>query len=99
MSATVETASLPSPRGRLAMTAEKTIVPLGWRVYGLGVMALSIVCIAWGDFDLGQPVPKTFPAALASPMPPLRSCSSRARLSSGAGPWRGAPRRSPSTTR
>ncbi len=43
------------------MTAEKTIVPLGWRVYGLGVMALSIVCIAWGDFDLGQPVPKTFP--------------------------------------
>jgi uncharacterized membrane protein YphA (DoxX/SURF4 family) len=43
------------------MTAEKTILPLGWRVYALGVMALSLVCIAWGDFDLGQPVPKTFP--------------------------------------
>jgi hypothetical protein len=33
----------------------------GWRVYGLGVMALGMVCLAWGDFDLGQPVPKDFP--------------------------------------
>src|SRR5271154_3757079 len=33
----------------------------GWRVYGLGVMALGMVCLAWGDFDLGQPVPKYFP--------------------------------------
>src|SRR5207302_10773700 len=32
-----------------------------WRVYGLGVMALGIVCLAWGDFDPGQPVPKNFP--------------------------------------
>ena len=40
---------------------------LGWRVYGLGVMALGIVCLALGDFDPGQPVPKDFPfrAALA----------------------------------
>ncbi len=30
----------------------------GWRVYGLGVMALGMVCLAWGDFVLGQPVPK-----------------------------------------
>jgi uncharacterized membrane protein len=33
----------------------------GWRVYGLGVMALGVVSLAWGDFDPGQPVPKGFP--------------------------------------
>jgi len=33
----------------------------GWRVYGLGVMALAMVCLAWGDFDPGQPVPEDFP--------------------------------------
>ena len=33
----------------------------GWRAYGLGLMALGAVCIAWGDFDPGQPVPKNFP--------------------------------------
>jgi uncharacterized membrane protein YphA (DoxX/SURF4 family) len=39
----------------------------GWRVYGLGVMAMATVCLAWGNFDPGQPVPKSFPdrAALA----------------------------------
>src|SRR5260370_38628628 len=43
------------------MTAEKTTMAFGWRVYGLGVMALGMVCLAWGDFDPGQPVPKAFP--------------------------------------
>ncbi len=33
----------------------------GGRVYGLGVMALGVLCLAWGDFVLGQPVPKDFP--------------------------------------
>jgi uncharacterized membrane protein YphA (DoxX/SURF4 family) len=33
----------------------------GFRVYGLGVMALGMLCLAWGDFVLGQPVPKDFP--------------------------------------
>jgi len=33
----------------------------GWRVYGLGVMALGLVSLAWGDFDPGQPVSKNFP--------------------------------------
>jgi len=33
----------------------------GQRVYGLGVMALAIVCLAIGDFLPGQAVPKTFP--------------------------------------
>ena len=43
------------------MTTEKT----GWRVYGLGVMALAMVCLAWGGFDPGQPVPKDFPGRTA----------------------------------
>src|SRR5258708_25464917 len=43
------------------MPGEKTTQGLGWRVYGLGVMALGVVCLAWGDFDPGQPVPKAFP--------------------------------------
>jgi uncharacterized membrane protein YphA (DoxX/SURF4 family) len=50
-----------SPEGGKLMTAEKTTMTLGWRVYGLGVMALAMVCLAWGDFDPGQPVPKHFP--------------------------------------
>ena len=33
----------------------------GSRVYGLGVIALALVCLAWGDFDPGQPLPKEFP--------------------------------------
>jgi uncharacterized membrane protein YphA (DoxX/SURF4 family) len=49
------------------MTQDRTAIPIAWRVYGLGVMALGIVCLAWGGFDPGQPVPKEFPgrAALA----------------------------------
>ncbi len=30
------------------MTAEKTIMTFVWRVYGLGVMASGMVCLAWG---------------------------------------------------
>jgi uncharacterized membrane protein YphA (DoxX/SURF4 family) len=37
------------------------MMAVGWRVYGLGVMALGMVCLAWGDFDPGQPVPRDFP--------------------------------------
>jgi uncharacterized membrane protein YphA (DoxX/SURF4 family) len=43
------------------MSAEKTTMAFGWRVYGLGVMAMGLVCLTWGDFDPGQPVPKHFP--------------------------------------
>jgi len=43
------------------MITEKTTMAIGWRVYGLGVMALAMVCLAWGNFDSGQPVPKGFP--------------------------------------
>ena len=44
------------------MTTEKTTMAFGWRVYGLGVMALGLACLAFGAFDPGQPVPKDFPA-------------------------------------
>ena len=36
-------------------------VAVGERIYGLGVMALGLYCLAWGNFDPGQPVPKSFP--------------------------------------
>ena len=47
--------------GSKAMTAQATKSPFGWRAYGLGVMALAVVCLWWGDFDPGQPVPKGIP--------------------------------------
>lgn len=31
---------------------------IGRYVYGLGVIALAVLCLAWGSFDYGQPVPK-----------------------------------------
>jgi uncharacterized membrane protein YphA (DoxX/SURF4 family) len=37
----------------------------GRQVYGVGVMALGLVCLAWGGFDPGQPVPKEFPGRSA----------------------------------
>ena len=37
---------------------------IGWRIYGLGIVALALVCLAWGDFDLGQPVPGSTPHRL-----------------------------------
>jgi len=44
------------------MTTEKTTMAFSWRVYGLGVMALGLVCLALGDFHQGgQPVPENFP--------------------------------------
>jgi uncharacterized membrane protein YphA (DoxX/SURF4 family) len=44
------------------MITEKNATPaFGWRVYGLGVMAVALLCLAWGEFDPGQPVPKNFP--------------------------------------
>jgi uncharacterized membrane protein len=40
----------------------RTTVAYGWRVWGLGIIALGAVCLAFGDFHPGQPVPKDFPA-------------------------------------
>lgn len=39
------------------MTREK--LALGWRVWGLGIIAIGLVTLAFGDFD--TPVPKAFP--------------------------------------
>jgi hypothetical protein len=43
------------------MAVEKTGLDLGWRAYGLAMMGLGAVCVAWGDFEPGQAVPKSFP--------------------------------------
>jgi uncharacterized membrane protein len=47
------------------MKTEKTTMVFGRRVYGLGVTALGLACLAFGDFDPGQAVPKNFPARTA----------------------------------
>jgi len=47
------------------MTAKHTAPAFGWRVYGLGMIALGMVCFTFGDFHPGQPVPKAFPARTA----------------------------------
>jgi uncharacterized membrane protein len=47
------------------MTAGKTSMALGRRVYGLGVMAVGMASLVFGAFDPGQPVPENFPARIA----------------------------------
>jgi hypothetical protein len=47
--------------------AEETALALGWRVYSLGVMAIGALCLAFGEFDPGQPVPDSFSAHSALP--------------------------------
>ena len=44
------------------MTTEKVIASPGSRIYSLGIIALATLCLAWGAFDPGQPLPKDFPA-------------------------------------
>lgn len=44
------------------MNAASTSVPISWRVFGAGVMAIAVVGLVVGDFVLGQSVPKDFPA-------------------------------------
>lgn len=43
------------------MTREKKMPGFGCRVYSLGVMALGVISLAFGEFDPGQPVPANFP--------------------------------------
>jgi uncharacterized membrane protein len=48
-----------------SMSAEKASSVFGWRVYGLGIIALGLVCLAFGDFHPGQPVPQDLPGRTA----------------------------------
>ncbi len=47
------------------MMAEKTAMGFGWRVYGVGVMAVGMASLLFREFDPGQPVPDNFPARTA----------------------------------
>ena len=41
------------------------MVTPGARLFGIGIIVLAGVCLAFGDFDFGQSVPKEFPARAA----------------------------------
>ncbi|MBV9330863.1 MAG: DoxX family protein [Alphaproteobacteria bacterium] len=43
------------------MSSDISTLDWGRRVYGAGIIALGAVALAWRDFDLGQPVPKSLP--------------------------------------
>jgi uncharacterized membrane protein YphA (DoxX/SURF4 family) len=43
-----------------AVATETMSKTFGWRVYGLGLMAMAAVWLAWGDFSPGQDVPSMF---------------------------------------
>ena len=47
------------------MTAEKTTMAFGRRVYSLGLIVLGLASLAFREFDPGQPVPVNFPARTA----------------------------------
>ena len=44
------------------MTDGKMLLTLGYRIYGLSIISVALVALAWGDFDPGHSVPKAFPA-------------------------------------
>lgn len=46
------------------MNSENAAVAFGWRVYGLGVMAIGVASLVFGTFDPSQPVPENFPARM-----------------------------------
>lgn len=47
------------------MTSEKLTIPFGWRLFGLGVLAIGFASLVFREFDPGQPVPDNFPARVA----------------------------------
>jgi uncharacterized membrane protein YphA (DoxX/SURF4 family) len=46
------------------MTDQESARPFSWRFYGLGVIAMALVSLAFGDFDSGQPMPAWLPGRL-----------------------------------
>jgi hypothetical protein len=57
-----------SDEGGKVMTAEEATKGFGWRVYGLGVMALGMVCLAWGTSIRGPGLcRRCVPMLLADP--------------------------------
>ena len=51
------------------MKPQKSPLVFGWRVYGVGVAALGLACLTFGDFDPGSRCPKTFPCVPPWPIP------------------------------
>ena len=47
------------------MAAGKAPMTLGYGLYGLSIILIALVSLAFGDFDPGHPVPKAFPARTA----------------------------------
>ena len=43
------------------MTVKESKMGFGWRIYGLGIMALGLASLVFGEFDPGQSVPEHFP--------------------------------------
>jgi uncharacterized membrane protein len=44
------------------MSEGKAPTGLGYRIYGLAIISVALVSLAFGHFDPGHPVPKNFPA-------------------------------------
>jgi uncharacterized membrane protein YphA (DoxX/SURF4 family) len=53
------------PRSKVALAESPSQLALGYRVFSLGMVAMGAVCLAWGKFDPGQPVPKGLPGSAA----------------------------------
>jgi hypothetical protein len=57
------------------MKTEKATLAFGRRVFGVGVAALGMACVVFGEFDPGQMVPKNLPLTPRWPIPPVHSWS------------------------
>jgi uncharacterized membrane protein YphA (DoxX/SURF4 family) len=53
--------SVSDPPSTAAFAESPRRLAVGSHVFGLGMVAMGAVCLAWGAFDPGQPVSKAFP--------------------------------------